>query len=169
MPDRRRPAIVLASISVTDLPALVGKVDELVALSPDFDRIEDGTFWDGWQERPGEGFLFESEVPYLEDDPRQMLDLALALVHLQARGLEVETSAIVESRRRTRRHGAAPTFRFDVEFIVEECDVIDRRRAARWLGALAHDPGIPERAAVALIGLLEGVEIADLRTAESSS
>lgn len=51
MPENHFTLTVRATVTVTDLDALVRQVDELVALTPEFEPIKDGTYWDGWEDR----------------------------------------------------------------------------------------------------------------------
>lgn len=158
MPANPFTLTVRATVTVTDLGALVRQVDELVALSDDFGPIEDGTYFDGWEEREGTGYLFQGDAVWLDDDPRAMLDLAVSLSPLRAKGVDVQLYADVTAKAE-RAGSTAP--RFTVEAIVYDAEVANVRSTSAWLGSLkgAGRLFVAARAGVALLESLAGCEV----------
>jgi hypothetical protein len=133
VPDNPFTLTVRATVTVTDLAALVRQVDELVALSDDFEPIDDGTYWDGWEEREGSGYLFQGDAVWLDDDPRSMLDLAVSLSRLRAQGVDIDLDADVDPR--PPRAGSDEP-RFAVVVRVYDASVSQSQVASAWLGSL---------------------------------
>jgi hypothetical protein len=149
-----------ATATIVDHYGLVRQIDPLVAESPDLWALEDGTYYDGWEYLPGTGYESENGGVYLDDDPESMLSLALELAPLRANGFAIDAwDSTFSAVGTTNTDGAAPRYR--VESTIDECDVDEPRRAARWLGALAgvSPTIIRARVLVHLLETLAGVEV----------
>ncbi|MCD9625271.1 hypothetical protein [Rhabdothermincola salaria] len=133
-----------AMVKVTDLDALVTQIDRLVKLSPKIEPIEDGTYRDGWERREG-------SFVHLDDDPRDMVRFALGLLHLGAKGIDVEADGWVVDD-----SGSS----FEIELQVGECEVVGPQSAADWLGELEGSSAtiLQARVAVRLLETLAGAE-----------
>jgi hypothetical protein len=158
MPENPFTLTVRATVTVTDLGDLVRQVDELVALSDDFQPIEDGTYFDGFDDREGSGYLFQGDAVWLDDDPDGMLTLAVALSPLRAKAVDIELDADVTRKRRRPR---STDLRFTVEAIVYGAEVTSQRSASAWLGSLkdVRPTVLAARATVALLDTLAGCEV----------
>jgi len=149
---------VTASVTVHDLAALVGQVDELVARSDEISPTEGDTFWDGSEEQEGSGYVSTSDAVWLDDDPEDMLDLAVGLSPHRAAGVDIDLDATVERSRRRRPPGAQS---FTVEVVVYDAEVTAAEAASAWLGPLEDAPpeAISARAAAEILRTLAGCEV----------
>ena len=150
---------VRAIAAVSDYPALLRHLDHLVALSPDFERIEGGTYWDGSEEREGSGYLFHGDAVWLDDDEGSMLELALGLTRLTAKGVDLDIDADVDAL------PASPEqVTYDVHVAVSGLEITEVRRAVGWLGAVRGVAPlvVAGRAAIRLVERVPGVDFDNL-------
>lgn len=158
MPENPFTLTVRATVTVTDLDALVRQVDELVADSDEIEPIEDGTFWDGWEDREGTGYVSVSDGVWLDDDSEAMVDLAVGLCAIRAKGVDIELDTTIGPRP-PRSTSTDP--QFTVEAYVYDASVTQPRAASAWLGSVKGTSPVLlcARVAIALLESIAGCEV----------